>query len=303
MYLTPERFKTMGLGVDLSDVEDVAIRSAISRASATIDAACSVPRIPQKHSFIGGVVTGERHDWVIDPYERPHANRVYLNHTPVVSVERIRIYSDNVNFVQIDVDQVVINNSGGYIEISSLLLTQYGVFGAGIVPYIGLFNPIIETDYTYRHEFAVVDDVAEPVDARTYQVQNQFWVPGADVEVKVDGTVVASSGYTVDGKEGWVIFGSNQPADSEVTVSYIYSLPWEISHACGLLTASDISEQDLVAKGMAGLASMSVQSGGGASVEIRRNATTGGGRASLAEGDLPTKVRTLLSGFIFVTAR
>lgn len=300
MYLTPERFKTMGLGVDLSEVETVAIRSAIARSSATIDAACSVPRVPQKYDFRGGVITGERHEWYIDPYERPHANRVYPFHGPVVSVERLHIFSDNVNHVAIDPGGIVINQSGGFIEISSLLLTQFGVFGAGLIPGLGTLSPIVETDYTYRYEFAVTNEVAEPVDARTYQVQNGFWIPGKPVVVKVGGvTKTLTTDYTLDLREGWVIFNSNQPADSEVTVDYWHSLPWEISQACGVLTAQDLGEADLRAKGMEGLASIKVKD----VTLTRERGAGGGGRRDAAMDELPPQVQKLLSGYVFVTAR
>jgi hypothetical protein len=300
MYLTPERAKTMGLGVDLSEVETVAIRSAIARASAVVDAACSVPRQPQRHDFRGGIITGERHDWVIDPYGRPRANRVFPFHTPIVSVERLRIFSDNVNFVEIDVGGVVINNSGGYIEVSSLLLTQYGVFGAGIVPYIGLFHPISEIDYTYRYEFVVVDEVAEPVDARTYQTQHQFWIPNTTVTVKVDGTTkTVTTDYTLNRREGTVIFVVNQLADAEVTVSYSHSLPYEISQATAILLAQDLGESDLRAKGMQGLASIKVKD----VTLTRERGRQGGGQVDATMDNLPGEVRQLLSGYNFVTAR
>jgi hypothetical protein len=304
MYLTPERFKTMGLGVDLSDVEDVAVRSAITRATAQINAACAVPRVPQAHDFRGGIITGERHDWVIDQYERPHPNRVYLNHWPIKSVERIDIWSDNHNRISIDVSQVVINNSGGYIEISSLLLTQYGVFGVGIVPYIGLFNPIVEVDYTYRHEFSVVDEIADPVDARTYQTQSQFWLAGAPVTVKIDGTVVSASDYAVNAKEGWIVFDTNQAADIEVTVSYTFTLPWEVSQACAIIVADDLGESDLRSKGMAGLDQIRVRSGGGAEVELRRQRQSGeSGKEGSLMDDMPDAAARLLYGFSFISAR
>src|SRR6185503_16532811 len=100
MYITPLRVPTMGLGLDLSSFDQLAIRSACRRASSTIDAVCAV--------------------------------------------ERLEIFATNSQKITIDPSELVINQSGGWIEISSLLLTQYGVFGAGIIPYIGLYNPVIE---------------------------------------------------------------------------------------------------------------------------------------------------------------
>src|SRR6185503_4680789 len=115
MYITPLRVPTMGLGLDLSSFDQLAIRSACRRASSTIDAVCAVPRLPQKHDFRGGVITKERHDWIIDPDERPHPNRVYLNHEPVISVERLEIFATNSQKITIDPSELVINQSGGWI--------------------------------------------------------------------------------------------------------------------------------------------------------------------------------------------
>lgn len=301
MYLTPARVATMGLGVDVSNIEAVALRSAIARASATVDSVCAIPRLPQRHSFRGGVITGERHDWVLDPDERAKANRFYPFHTPVRSVERFDIYSDNTNYVAIDTGGVVINNSGGFLEVASLLLTQYGVFGAGVLPFIGTFHPIADADYTYGYEFAVVDEVAEFVDGQTYQTEAQFWTD-AEVTVKVDGaTKVITTDYTLDRTEGRVIFTANLVPDAVVTVSYTYSLPWEISQATGMLVAEDLGEASLRGKAMTGLSQLRVSNPGGASVEMERRGVRGGTAAQMQE--LPAAVQRLLADYVFVTLR
>lgn len=301
MYITPLRVPTMGLGVDLSNVSPLAIRSACLRSSATIDAVCAVPRLPQKHDFRGGVITKERHDWILDPDARPRPNRVYLNHEPVVSVERLEIFATNTQKVSIDTSELVINQSGGYVEISSLLLTQYGVFGAGIVPYIGLYHPVIEVDYTYRREFEVVDEEAEFVDGQSYQLQNQFWLVSAPVEVKVDGVVkTVTTDYTINWTEGRIVFTANQPADAVVEVSYTYTLPHEIHQAAGLLVAEELGEADVRQSGLTGLDSLRVVQGGGASVEKTRE---GSRRGVKTMSDLPWEISQLLNGYVFLTVR
>lgn len=303
MYITPARIATLGLGLDLSSVEPVELRSACVRATATIDAACAVPRLPQKHDFRGGVITGERHDWRIDPDERPHPNRVYPHHGPVVSVQRFEILVDNTNKVALDTSGIVINNNGGYLEASTLLLTQYGVFGAGIVPYVGLYQPISETDYTYRYEFPVVDEIAEFSDGKTYQCANQFWLAGAAVTVKVDGTTkTVTTDYAVEAVEGRIKFVANQPAEAVVTVSYTYTLPWEISQAAGLLVANDLGEKSLRSGGLYGLDALRVTQGGGASVERvrqRRDRSADAKAATLSQ--LPADISALLTGYVFTS--
>ena len=118
----------------------------------------------------------------------------------------------------------------------------------------------------------------------------------------MDGvTKVFTTDYTFDLREGRVIFTVNLPADAEVTVSYSHSLPWEISQACAILTARDLGEADLRAKGMEGLASLQIKD-----VTMSRGRMTSGsakGSGTTMMNELPGEVQRLLSGYVFVTAR
>lgn len=301
MYITPARVETLGLGVDLSDIEAVALRAACVRATATIDAVCNVPRLPQKHDFRGGVITGERHDWILDPDDRPHAPRTYLFHEPVISVERHDIFATKEQKVSLDPDRIVINQSAGYIEVAELALTEYGIFGAALVPLIGTYHPISETDYTYGYRFEVVDEEIEFSEGKTYQAANQFWVAGEPVVVKVNGTTkTVTTDYTVEALEGRIKFVDNQPADAIVQASYTYSLPWEIGQAAGLLVAADLGESKLRSGGMYGLDSLRVSQGGGASVErVRQSRGRGAEAKATTLAQLPADIAALLRGYVF----
>src|SRR5512134_13053 len=105
-YLTPERFKTMGTGIDLSEIENVALRSAIQRATADINSYCAVPVTPQPHSFRGGTITGEEHIYPTDEWERPRPFCLWPWHTPVLSVTSLRlvwgVQGGNETFLDID---------------------------------------------------------------------------------------------------------------------------------------------------------------------------------------------------------
>ena len=299
MYLTPERFKTMGTGVDLSEVETVALRSAINRAMASVHAFCAVPNIPQMYSFRGGTITGEEHIYPVDEWERPRPFSLWPWHAPVRTVTDLRliwgIQNSNETFLDIDPNNVLISDQG-YVEISSLNLSTL-VFGDAVMPYIGLHSPIFRIGYTYGQEFSVVDDVCEPIDARTYQASNQFWTDG-DVEVKVADAVV-TTGFTLNRHEGWVLFDANQDPDALVTVSYSHQLHNDIMQAMGILTAREIGIADLRAKGMEGLVSVRVKD-----VEIRRSvAAKSTGTSGSAAADFPSDAAYFLEGHVFRTAR
>src|SRR6185312_1635542 len=100
MYLTPTRFRTLGLGNDLTDVTDAAIAAAIRRSVARIHSFCSVPKLPSPFSFRGGSVVDEEHSWSPDEYEQPKPFRVFPIYQPVGSVESFRIYITNDVFTE-----------------------------------------------------------------------------------------------------------------------------------------------------------------------------------------------------------
>jgi hypothetical protein len=297
-YLTPERFRTAGTGIDLSEVETVALRSAISRATAKINSYCAVPVIPQQYSFRGGSIVGEEHIYPTDEWERPRPFRLWPWHSPVRTVEALRlvwgVQGGSETFLDIDPDNLLISDQG-YVEVSSLNLTQL-VFGDAVMPYIGLHQPVFRTSYSYGYRFVSTDEYIEPVDGRTYQAQNQFWTADT-VTVKVDGVEV-TTGFTLDRREGWVVFDAMQDPDAAITASYTYTMPNDIQQACVLLVARDIAESDLRAKGMEGLVSIRVKD-----VELRRAVAAKSTGTSGSAADMPADAASYLSGHVFVTAR
>jgi hypothetical protein len=299
-YVTAERFATLGLGIDLTNVSPAAMRASLARATSAINAYCAVPRLPQRFDFRGGRMIDESHMWVIDQFERPHPFQFWPWSTPVIEVEAFSIFATNDIKVDIAAADMFINNSAGYVELSSLNLTQFGIFGAGIVPLLGLYNPVAKMTYRYGYRFPVVDEPAVSITTTVYQTENEFWTDDA-VVVKVNGVTKAlTTDYTIDRATGRVAFVSS-PGSAVVTVSYTYSLPWEIRDACAILAAQDLGESGLLAAGLvAGVGSVRVQSGGGAAIEVRRQTASGAKASPLMLSRDPT---ALLDGFVFVTAR
>jgi hypothetical protein len=297
MYVTPERLATMGLGVDLADLDDVAIRSAVYRASALVDAYCNVPLLPQKHDFRGGTATAEMHEWPIDMYAVSMTPfRFWPWHQPVRTVTAFRIFSTPTIYTEIDAGEVFINNSAGFIEASSLKLTQYGVFGGGVITaLVGLWNPQVVVSYTYGYQFPVVAEILGPTDALQFRAQNQWWDSAVTPEIKVNGAVV-SSGYTIDYDEGTVLFAAAQVADAIVTASYTHKLPWEIAYATAIIAADDLGEASLRGKGMTGIDSIEV-----GEISLRR--TRRGGTAATIIPEMSVEAQSLLAGFLFRTVR
>jgi len=298
MYLTPERFRTMGFGVDLSDPDspsDIEIRSVIQRATAAVNTYCCVPMIPVQFDFRGGTVTGEAHEWSVSQYDMPHPYRYWPVYQPVKAVSQFRIYSTPDVYTEISTSEIFINNNQSYIEVSSLQLSQFGIFGLGVITtLIGMYNPVAKANYTYGWEFSVVDEVLEPTDAWTYRAQNQFWV--GTPEVKLNG-VVQSAGITIDATEGTVTFATPLAPSDLVTASYTYPLPSAIAQATGQIAADFLGERLLAAKEMVGVAEITA-----GEITIRRQ-RAGAGSAAVAMPPISVTAQSLLSPFVFQTVR
>jgi hypothetical protein len=266
-YLTGDKFKTMAFGIDTGELEDFELESLCAQASSIIDAYCHVPRLPQPHSFRGGSIVREQHQWryPITPYGDMGSRRVYPWHKPVISVDQFRIYVTNTQYVEIAASELLINNSEGYAEVVSLAITSSGLFNALIVPNVGLAVPVAHISYTYGWELPVTDEIVQSDDGRTFRAENQFWYSDPAPVVKVNGTPV-TTGRTFDHNEGVVVFDAMQAADAVVTLSYSHHLPNEIMQAAGFIVAHLHGEAELRAKGMEHVSSLQV-----AEVRITRN--------------------------------
>lgn len=295
MYMTPERFRTFGTGVDLDEIEDVALRSHLTTASSMVDAYCTIPMLPQRHDFRGGTITDEEHQWNLgDRRVDWGTQRLFPHHGPVREVTQFRIVATNNQYVEISPDDLIINNISGWVEVVSLAVSQVGLFGFGIIPILGLSVPLAKLSYRYGWEFVVTSEFLEPTDARTYRAQNQFWVVDS-LTVYVNGAEADPGDYTVELTEGTVEFTDQLTDGDLVTADYSYTLPAEIAQATGLIATSLLDEQDLRAKGMGRLEAVQVEE-----VSLRRTVPQ---RASQIKHSIPEAAEQLLEPFVFRTVR
>lgn len=284
MYLSPERFRAMGLGADLSEIQDYELRSILHRASHMVDAYCNVPLLPQRHSFKGGTITDEKHGW-------SPSTRIYPWHKPVRTLERMDIDATNQVYVRLQGDDLYIDQSGGYVEIVALAITPIGFFGAtGLV---SLKNPVARLSYTYGYDFAVRGEILEATDANEYRAVNQFWWEDPAPVVYVNGSVVAS-GRTINREEGSVVFDNPLNPDDLVTVDYNHPVPGPVAEATGIVATSLINDRDLIGKGLGNLAEISVEE-----VKLRRDSRRTG--SFVVADAVPDTAKALLSGYTFVT--
>jgi len=293
LYVTPERFRTMGMGVDLDEVDDVSLRTTLAAASARVNVLCAAPGRPVPHDFRGGTITNERHRVRLadSPFGEVQ-RKFYLWHRPIISVSSVKFDVTNQQYIDFPDDDVYVTES--WIEIVSLAMTGNGLFGAAIVPVIGLENVTGRFSYTYGRTIPIFWDELEATDARTYRAQNQWWTSD-DVTVEVDGVEV-TTGFTINRDEGTIVFDAQQDPDSRITASYTTKLPFDIAYATALLAADAFADRETRARGMAGLRSLKV-----GEITMEKDSARRGERMGVQQSASP-EIMSLLDGYRFMSA-
>jgi len=293
-YITPDRYRSMGFGADLDDVEDVELAMLIARASSVVNTYCAAPKIPQEHHFAGGSIIREQHRWPFGTETTHGTRRLYTYHRPIKDVSTFRIRVTNTMEVTVTGADIFINNSEGYIELISLAAVSFGIMPVGVLPNLGLYTPVAEVDYTYGYEFSAVGEPLYETDGQVYRGTNGFWQADS-VTIYDGGVAVASGGYVLDLEDGSVQF-TTQPTGS-VTADYIYTMPNEVAMATGEIVADQLSERALTARGMRRLAGVKM-----AEIELRRSLRGTSVSADLAS-IIPETAALLLDPYRFRTIK
>jgi hypothetical protein len=284
LYVTPEKFRVAGTGIDLDGIDDVELVSILSRASASVNSYTAAPQLPQPHDFRGGTITGERHEWNLYSERR----RYYPWHTPLQAISGFQINVSEDAFVTINPDQLFINLSGNYVEVVAMAL-GIGIFP--IVANLSLNTPVSQMDYTYGYTFPVVNETLYETDGNTFRAQNQWWT--GEVEVRVNDTPLDSGDYTVDTDEGTVLITNDLVAGDVVKADYSHRLPQNIAEATTVIARDHLEQRSLTSKGLGGLLEVQV-----AEVRLRRPTPT----ATLMRDDalrVPEEAKVLLAPYIF----
>lgn len=292
--MTPERFKTMGFGVDLTGVPDYELRAKLYAASARVNAITAAPAEPQPHDFRGGTIVGERHFWNTgDGRAVPPKRQFWPWHYPLVGCTRLQIVLTNNRYI--DVGETERYLTQRTVEIVSLAMTASGIFGAAIVPEIGLLNPVVEMDYSYGRRLSrtreMLDDTSSPAVKKVFRSQHQWWTDD-DVTVYVDGAVV-TTGFTIDRDEGTVTFA--EATTGVVTADFTSRLPWEIAQATGILAAESLGDRETRARGMSGLRAIRV-----GEISLEKDQPMRGGQTLVTPAQ--AEAESLLNGFRFISA-
>jgi len=295
MYVTPDRYRSMGFGVDLDGVEESDLRSILRAASAAVESYCNVPLLPQKHDFRGGTITAEQHQWRMgnDTGSEMGQRRFYFFHRPVQTVTDFKILVTSGQYVDIPASELFLNPIEGWAEVVSLAVTSIGIFGSGLLPNVGLARPIARASYTYGWQFEVTGEQLDATDGLTFRGQNQWWVTDS-VTIYQNGTDVTDD-VTLDLTEGTATF-TDQPETADIiTADYTHKLPFDIAQATGIIATAMLNERDLVASGLGRIEALQLEE-----ISVRRSLPQ---RSQLQLKQIPEEAALLLGGYTYRAVR
>ena len=259
LYLTPNRYRTLGTGVDLSETDDAELRAILTNASLMANRAAHAPI---NYSFLGGTVVNEEHQWQTgNVYKRP-SGRLWPFNRPIREVSGVRINVTRTNYIDFADDQLFTQTDLGYTEPVAAPSTT--ALFTSVPPWL-LTSPVAYVNYTYGWQFDVVD---EPMASYSgyLQADNQFWFSEEDVVLKKNGATVLAADYTVDYTEGTIVPDATWTDSDEFLVSYSYKLPPDVRTAVQLIATDLVAQHHIAAAGLIGLSGIKVEE-----VELRQS--------------------------------
>lgn len=260
-YLTPARYRTMGTGVSLPN--DGVLANHIANASALVNAYCCVPA---GYDFRGGSVTDEQHVWDTGNIKRSPSNRVWPFNRPVKTVASLRIeITNNQSILFNQANSLYVHSTESWVEPVDLALTTFGVFGYGILPNIGLRQPVAKLTYTYGYDFTATDEALVTASGSTLYADNQFFTD-ANIVLKKNSTVVSTANYTVNRTEGTVLLATPTVPGEEYTLTYHYKIPNAVARATAMLVTDVVGAASIASSGLSGLSGIKVEE-----VELRQS--------------------------------
>ena len=133
LYVTPGKFRVSGSGHDLTGISDLELQSILDVAGEMANEYCTVP---YGHDFRGGTVVDEMGTWDMGGHFIPGTRQVYPLHQPLKASTDLRIEVTPTQYIPFSSDELHITPDRA--EVTSMAVTSYGLFGAAIIPNIGL---------------------------------------------------------------------------------------------------------------------------------------------------------------------
>lgn len=291
IYLTPARYRSMGQGVDLTDVEDQDLAAQIMVASGLVNVHCNVDF---DYDFRGGTVTGEEQSWKIGNYMWPASQKVYPDKPPLITLSSFRIYVSNTQYLDVSPSYVHYDKGTNCLQ-PVIASASIGVWSYEAVPIVGYQDPHVLLSYTYGHRFSVTNEQMFPDGGVRWRAQNQWWDSTVEPVVKVNGATLALASLTINYDEGTVGIDDDALTDLDisvaevdnVTATYTHKLPTNVMTATAMITTTLLGNRAINEKGLQGLSGIRVEE-----VEIRQSRDS-----QLARDTVPGNAQLLLAPY------
>lgn len=259
-YITEDRYRALGTGVDLTGKSSTEINAILEAASYAVNAAVGAP---EGYSFLGGTVLDEAHQWrVASRAPKPTDGRIWPFNKPVRSVSAVRVYATSTQHLDFDSTQLFLQGDMGYVEPVATPSTT--ALYTALPPWL-LTSPIAYIDYEYGFDLSVTDERMATESGGSLRAGHQFWFTEEEVVLKKNGVIVPSVDYTVDYDEGTIT-----PVTPDETAtwkaSYHFKLPPGVAAATALIASDLFGAGRIAAAGMLGLSGIKVEE-----VELRQS--------------------------------
>jgi hypothetical protein len=255
-YLTPTRYRSMALGIDLSQKSDADLLSVINIATQMVNRETNAPR---NHDFRGGSVQNEAHSWSPGNTHEPGQFKIYPFHYPIKSVSHMDIQLTNTQQITFDTPGALyVHPVEHYVEPIAAANTTALFFS---VPPYGLRVPVSHVSYDYGESFPIEDEPLTTISSSTgpaLQALSQFWDPSIPPVVRKNGVVVDGSAYTVDYTEG-IIHPTTPPIVGDAwTADFTNTLDPDITAAMGVIVSDLLGFANINSSGLTGLSMIKV---------------------------------------------
>jgi hypothetical protein len=252
-YLTPEEFRTLITGLDVSDIDDLVLLDHIRQASRIAD------------SYIGGSfdveAVSQRQGW-------KDSRRFYPKNVPVNAVRRLTLFIGAGVSADLRPRDLFVNNDENYVEVVSLA-TTVGLSGE----LISLGMNTVVAEMVYNTGYGEFEDVGLTLDgdvtaaALSFTVAESYDAPALSagdllridselvwVDAVVDQTAIVTRDVNTNGT-----FAAAHADDAVVEV-LIVSVPDEVKVAIAMIVGAIIAAARQQAEGATGVRSYMIGS-------------------------------------------
>lgn len=260
-YISPARYRMMGFGIDLTEVDDAQLATQIGMAARMVNRFCNVQ---PDFDFRGGTVNQERHIWYLGNYMWPGPRTVHLDKPPVRQITSFAIWVTNTQYLDVPVHNLHYDPSRNVLS-PVIAASSIGIWSYTAIPVAGYKEPEARVSYTYGWEFPITGEEIYPESGRVYRAQNGHWTSAA-VTVYLNGVAMNAGDYSVNRVDGTVTLQDLLDDNDVLTIDYTHKVPSDVAYATGLVTTQNLANRAIATQGLLGLSGVSVEE-----VEIRQS--------------------------------